>query len=158
MNMPRIWKLFFLMVIFLFILTGCAHVRMDISNQKPLSNGENTTLLAGAAKADITPPPGMPKGGYSTWAKYSKGFRTRLYARVLYVKPKVGRSVAIVQCDLLTGSLLTVIFTTPLPLTRRDLIQNTLITCRSKLPMLLFVLIKKDSRQKLPQGRLRYGT
>lgn len=104
--MPRIWKLFFLMVIFLFILTGCAHVQMDISNQKPLPNGENTTLLAGAAKADITPPPGMPKGGYSTWAKYSKGFRTRLYARVLYVKPKVGRSVALVQCDLLTGSLL----------------------------------------------------
>jgi neutral ceramidase len=98
------------MVIFLVIFTGCAYftdyVHMDIGKQKPLHDVGNTTLLAGAAKADITPPPGMPKGGYSTWGNYSKGFRTRLYARVLYVKPKYGRSVALVQCDLLTGSLL----------------------------------------------------
>jgi neutral ceramidase len=79
---------------------------MDIGKQKPLHDLENTTLLAGAAKADITPPPGMPMGGYSIFANYGKGFRTRLYARVLYLKPKSGRSVALVQCDLLTGSLL----------------------------------------------------
>ena len=110
MNMPKIWNPFFPMVIFLFIFTGCAyftdHVHIDISKQKPLHDVENTTLLAGAAKADITPPPGMPMGGYSIFANYGKGFRTRLYARVLYLKPKSGRSVALVQCDLLTGSLL----------------------------------------------------
>jgi neutral ceramidase len=110
MNMPKIWNPFSPIVIFLFIFTGCAyftdHVHMDIGKQKPLHDLENTTLLAGAAKADITPPPGMPMGGYSIFANYGKGFRTRLYARVLYLKPKSGRSVALVQCDLLTGSLL----------------------------------------------------
>jgi neutral ceramidase len=110
MNMLRIWKLFFPMVIFLFIFTGCAyftdHVHMDIGKQKPLHDVENTTLLAGTAKADITLPPGMPMGGYSIWANYGKGFRTRLYSRVLYLKPVSGRAVALVQCDLLTGSLL----------------------------------------------------
>jgi neutral ceramidase len=110
MNMPKIWNQFSPVVIFLFIFTGCAyftnHVHMDIGKQKPLYDVENTTLLAGAAKADITPPPGMPMGGYSIFANYGKGFRTRLYARVLYVKPKSGRAVALVQCDLLTGSLL----------------------------------------------------
>jgi neutral ceramidase len=110
MNMSGILKLSFLTIIFLFIFTGCAyftdHVHMDISKQNPLQDSGNTTLLAGAAKADITPPPGMPMSGYSIWANYGKGFRTRLYARVLYLKPKSGRSVALVQCDLLTGSLL----------------------------------------------------
>jgi len=110
MNIPKRWIQFFPMVIFLFIFTGCAyftdHVHMDISKQKPLHDVENTTLMAGAAKADITPPPGMPMGGYSMWANYGKGFRTRLYTRVLYFKPVSGRAVALVQCDLLTGSLL----------------------------------------------------
>ena len=88
MNVLRIWKLFSPMVIFLVIFTGCAYftdyVHMDIGKQKPLHDVGNTTLLAGAAKADITPPPGMPKGGYSTWGNYSKGFtyKTRAYSLV----------------------------------------------------------------------------
>ncbi|MCX5848800.1 MAG: neutral/alkaline non-lysosomal ceramidase N-terminal domain-containing protein [Deltaproteobacteria bacterium] len=110
MNMLRIWKIFFLAVAFLFILTGCAffndNVKIEISRQTPQQEIANTTLMAGAAKADITPPPGMPMGGYSIWANYGKGFRTRLYTRVLYLKPASGRAVALVQCDLLTGSLL----------------------------------------------------
>ncbi len=95
---------------FLFIFTGCAfftdHVQIAISKHTPQQGVANVTLLAGAAKADITPPPGMPMGGYSIWANYGKGFRTRLYTRVLYLKPVSGRAVALVQCDLLTGSLL----------------------------------------------------
>ena len=79
---------------------------MEISRQTPLPDVKNTTLTAGAARADITPPPGMPMSGYSMWANYGKGFRTRLYTRVLYLKPLSGRAVALVQCDLLTGSLL----------------------------------------------------
>jgi len=60
-------------------------------------------VLAGAAEADITPPPGMPKAGYSANAHDGNGFRTRLRARVTHLR--AGRSsLAIVQCDLLAGS------------------------------------------------------
>lgn len=60
-------------------------------------------LLAGAAEVDITPPPGMPKAGYSANAHDGNGFRTRLRARVTHLR--AGRSsLAIVQLDLLGGS------------------------------------------------------
>ncbi|MCU1371612.1 MAG: Neutral/alkaline nonlysosomal ceramidase family protein [Ilumatobacteraceae bacterium] len=60
-------------------------------------------VLAGAAEVDITPPPGMPKAGYSANAHDGNGFRTRLRARVTHIRS--GRSsIAIVQCDLLAGS------------------------------------------------------
>jgi neutral ceramidase len=60
-------------------------------------------VLAGAAEADLTPPPGMPKAGYSANAHDGNGFRTRLRARVTHLR--AGRaSIAIVQCDLLAGS------------------------------------------------------
>jgi neutral ceramidase len=60
-------------------------------------------LLAGAADVDITPPPGMPKAGYSANAHDGSGFRTRLRARVLHLRAGT-TSLAIVQCDLLGGS------------------------------------------------------
>jgi neutral ceramidase len=106
MNISKISKRIFLTLAFLFIFTGCTSIQMEMTRQIPQQNMANTGLLAGAAKADITPPPGMPLAGYSITANYSKGFRTRLYARVLYLKPASGRSVALVQCDFLTGSLL----------------------------------------------------
>ncbi len=60
-------------------------------------------LLAGAAEADITPPPGMPKAGYSANAHDGDGFRSRLRARVTHLR--AGRaSLALVQLDLLGGS------------------------------------------------------
>ncbi len=60
-------------------------------------------LLAGAVDVDITPPPGLPKAGYSRNAHTGAGFRSRLRARVLHLRAATG-SVAIVQCDLLGGS------------------------------------------------------
>ena len=60
-------------------------------------------LLAGAAEVDITPPPGLPKAGYSRNAHTGAGFRSRLRARVLHLR-SAGGSLAIVQCDLLGGS------------------------------------------------------
>jgi neutral ceramidase len=60
-------------------------------------------LLAGAAEVDITPPPGMPKAGYSSNATDGIGFRTRLRARVLHLRAGTS-SLALVQCDLLGGS------------------------------------------------------
>ena len=60
-------------------------------------------LLAGVAEVDITPPPGMPKAGYSANAHDGNGFRTRLRARVTHLRS--GRSsMALVQLDLLGGS------------------------------------------------------
>ncbi|MEO6628299.1 MAG: neutral/alkaline non-lysosomal ceramidase N-terminal domain-containing protein, partial [Aquihabitans sp.] len=59
--------------------------------------------LAGAAEVDITPPPGLPKAGYSANAHDGTGFRTRLRARVTHLR--AGRSsLAIIQLDLLGGS------------------------------------------------------
>jgi neutral ceramidase len=60
-------------------------------------------LLAGAAEVDITPPPGMPKAGYSKNAHDGTGFRTRLRARVLHLRSGTS-SVAVVTLDLLGGS------------------------------------------------------
>ncbi len=60
-------------------------------------------LLAGVAEVDLTPPPGMPKAGYSSNAHNGNGFRTRLRARIFYLR-KGQVSLAIVQCDLLGGS------------------------------------------------------
>ena len=60
-------------------------------------------LLAGAAEVDITPPPGMPKAGYSANAHDGTGFRTRLRARVTHLRCGTS-SLALVQLDLLGGS------------------------------------------------------
>ncbi len=60
-------------------------------------------LLAGVADIDITPPPGLPKAGYSSNANDGSGFRTRLRARVLHLRAGT-TSMAIVQLDLLGGS------------------------------------------------------
>ena len=54
---------------------------------------------------DITPPPGMPKAGFSKNAHDGIGFRNRLRARVLHLRSGES-SVAWVQLDLLAGSSL----------------------------------------------------
>ncbi len=82
------------------ISTGSVEIHYNQPNS-PYSN----VLHAGASKVDITPPPGMPLAGYSANAHFAKGFRTRLYARVIYLK-KDTHSIALVQCDLLSGSSL----------------------------------------------------
>jgi neutral ceramidase len=60
-------------------------------------------LIAGAAEVDITPPPGLPKAGYSANAHDGNGFHTRLRARVLYLDDGT-TPLALVACDLLGGS------------------------------------------------------
>jgi neutral ceramidase len=61
---------------------------------------------AGIVNIDITPPPGMPKGGYSMMGKSGIGFRTRLKARIFYLNDGKGQSLALVQTDLAGSSLL----------------------------------------------------
>lgn len=61
--------------------------------------------MAGMAVVDITPPIGMPKFGYSAWARDADGFRTRLKARAFYLHGTSGDPMALVQLDLGAGSL-----------------------------------------------------
>ena len=66
---------------------------------------EGAVAKAGIAERDITPPIGMPKFGYSAWARDADGFRTRLKARAFYLSGPGQTPLAIVQLDLGSGSL-----------------------------------------------------
>src|SRR5699024_6288063 len=72
----------------------------------PSGNTTVTHATAGATTVDITPPPGMPMGGYSVMANRGQGFRTRIKARIIYLNDGQGDAMAIVQTDLTAGSLL----------------------------------------------------
>jgi neutral ceramidase len=89
------------------VLTGCAHT-LEITVPQPRVTDLPTagTPTAGAVSVDITPPPGMPMGGYSMLANRGIGFRTRLKARIVYLNDGKGNAVALVQTDLTAGSLL----------------------------------------------------
>ena len=78
--------------------------QLTIRYKQPLEAKNQKTLLAWATKIDITPPPGLPTAGHSLYASFGVGFRNKLMARVAYIKPKKGRPVALVQCDLISGS------------------------------------------------------
>ena len=89
-------------------LDSVAHLRsgrasFEVKPAAPVRLDHVDGVLAGAASVDITPPPGMPKAGYSSNAHDGEGFRSRLRARVVHLR--AGRSsLAIVHCDLLGGS------------------------------------------------------
>ncbi len=78
--------------------------RITIHHKEPLEPKNQNSLLAWATKVDITPPPGLPTAGHSLYSTFGVGFRNKLMARVVYIKPKQGRPVALVQCDLISGS------------------------------------------------------
>ena len=88
-------------------LTGCAATQ-EIFVQQPSAHNiaAEKVPTAGAVSVDITPPPGMPMGGYSVMANRGQGFRTRIKARVVYINDGKGQSVALVQTDLTAASLL----------------------------------------------------
>ena len=96
----------FLIVVLLFFV-GCVPIQEVYITQPLVENPIVTDVpTAGAVSIDITPPPGLPMGGYSMLANKGKGFRTRLKARVVYMNDGKGHSVALVQMDLTAGSLL----------------------------------------------------
>jgi len=78
---------------------------LSFSFPVPPITADDATAKAGIAERDITPPAGMPKFGYSAWAKNADGFRTRLKARAFYLKGPGQSPLAIVQLDLGSGSL-----------------------------------------------------
>jgi len=88
-------------------LTACASTR-DIYVPQPETFAPvlKEDPSAWAISVDITPPPGMPMGGYSVMANRGQGFRTRIKARVVYLNDGKGQSLALVQTDLTAASLL----------------------------------------------------
>lgn len=90
-----------------FSVWGCAATQEVSVRQPVVASPPNAgTPTAGAISVDITPPPGMPMGGYSILANKGQGFRTRLKARIVYLSDGKGHSVALVQVDLPAASLL----------------------------------------------------
>lgn len=71
----------------------------------PSTPDSANTLLAGIAERDITPPIGIPKMGYSAWARQADGFRNRLKARAFYLKSATSQPIVIIQADLPASSL-----------------------------------------------------
>lgn len=80
---------------------GRAKFSVQVPPPKPLPVVDR--LFAAAVRVDITPPPGMPKAGYSSNAHDGVGFRSRLHAHVFHLRCG-SSSIALVQCDLLGGS------------------------------------------------------
>lgn len=70
---------------------------------KPQVTGQ---LKAAITEVDITPFPGVPKGGYSAMSQTAVGYRGRLRARVFYIRPARGESFCLLQADLHAGSAL----------------------------------------------------
>ena len=65
-----------------------------------------TSLQAGFARVDITPPPGVGLAGNGPEGAEARGYRLRLYARVLVLADGGGNKVALVVADLPLSSLL----------------------------------------------------
>ena len=57
-------------------------------------------LLAGAAKVDITPLPGVPLGGHSLEGGTGLALWTRLWARAIYLEDAAGEPLVLVAVDL----------------------------------------------------------
>lgn len=96
-----------LLVIMTLWLSGCTTTKqIAITQVAPSALAITGEATAGAVSVDITPPPGMPMGGYSMMANNGIGFRTRLKARIIYINDGQGQATALVQTDLTAGSLL----------------------------------------------------
>ncbi|NIR49415.1 hypothetical protein GWO43_12985 [candidate division KSB1 bacterium] len=90
----------------LFILAGfssscnnSAEIEIELRPPKKFIDHKGT-FMAGAAKVDITPPPGYPMGGFAVAGKFSRGWWTRLYAKAIYLQDIDGNRIALVSCDL----------------------------------------------------------
>ncbi len=94
----------FLIVTFTFSCGSTAQYK--IAYKKPEVHSQKRGLVAGASKVDLTPPPGLPLAGYSAMGEIEKGFRTRIFARIFYIRKDSGEPIVLIQSDLLSGSLL----------------------------------------------------
>ncbi|TGK11505.1 alkaline ceramidase [Leptospira fletcheri] len=106
-NKKKIGLAIVVLVQSIFFLVSCGSTaQFKIAYKKPVGNSAAKGLIAGASKVDLTPPPGMPLAGYSMLAETEQGFRTRIFARVFYIKKDASNPIVLIQSDLLSGSLL----------------------------------------------------
>ncbi len=57
------------------------------------------TFIVGAARTEITPPPGYPTGGHGPGGSLARGYWLRLYARAFYFEDKNGHKLVLVSLD-----------------------------------------------------------
>jgi neutral ceramidase len=83
------------------LLAACATYHISIPayplHPAPPASGHFT---AGAAKSDITPPPGLPMGGHGPGGRVARGYWTHLYARAFYFDDGRGHHLALVSAEL----------------------------------------------------------
>jgi neutral ceramidase len=91
------------------LVVACGPTRPHVAgtlSPAPRPAGE-AALQAGFARADITPPPGVGLAGNGPEGAEARGYRLRLYARVLVLADRGGNRFALVVADLpLSSSLL----------------------------------------------------
>jgi neutral ceramidase len=86
-----------------FCTIGCALAAPPIVIPKykiPESTWRPGRMVAGAAKMDITPPPGYPTGGHGPAGAMARGYWTRLYARAFFFADSAGSPLVLVSSDL----------------------------------------------------------
>lgn len=98
----------FFISVFSLSLSACSTPSKQVKIDKPqaVMASQESQPVAGSVEVDLTPPPGMSMGGYSIMANNGIGFRTRIKARIVYLNDAKGQSIALVQTDLFSGSLL----------------------------------------------------
>src|SRR2546428_1257991 len=89
-------------------VASCAPARLELpaSLSPPPRPMLGTGLRAGFARVDITPPPGVGLAGNGPEGAEARGYRLRLYARVLVLADGGGNRLALVVADLPLSSAL----------------------------------------------------
>ncbi len=82
------------------------HVPGALSSPPVPRPGSEGLLRAGLARVDITPPPGVGLAGNGPEGAEARGYRLRLYARVLVLADGGGNRLALVVADLPLSSAL----------------------------------------------------
>ncbi|KIG15073.1 Alkaline ceramidase [Enhygromyxa salina] len=80
------------------LLLACG--QRPVSHAPPTPQPGSGQLLAGAAKLDITPLPGVPLGGHSVESGVGLSVWTRLTARAIYLEDQHGEPLVLVAADL----------------------------------------------------------
>lgn len=88
------------LALFVLVFVGCSRKAGDDSTVEPQPQPGSGALLAGAAKLDITPMPGVPLGGHSFEGGTGYAVWTRLWARAIYLEDAHGEPLVLVIADL----------------------------------------------------------
>src|SRR5258705_1161058 len=90
----------------LLVTCGPTRLRVPGALSPTPTPGPEPPLRAGLARVDITPPPGVGLAGNGPEGAEARGYRLRLYARVLVLADNGGNRLAVVVADLPLSSAL----------------------------------------------------